>query len=120
LRRIASLEEFEDRIDTFTLVASEYGAQVAAFPELYNLQTLSLAPKLLAAREAIDAQKACPMRFEAFLADLSVRLRINIIGGRHVTRVASGAARNVAYAALCDGTQHRQEKARTTPSERTF
>jgi predicted amidohydrolase len=46
-RRIASLEEFEDRIDEFTRVASEQGAQFAVFPELYTLQTLSLAPKLL-------------------------------------------------------------------------
>jgi predicted amidohydrolase len=120
MRRIASLEEFEDRIAYFTRVASEYGAQFAVFPELYTLQTLSLAPNLLDAAEAIDALTAYTLRFEALLTDISVRHRINVIGGTHVTRVASGAVRNVAYAALRDGTLHRQEKIHATPSERTF
>jgi predicted amidohydrolase len=120
MRRIARLEEFEERIAYFTRVASEYGAQFAVFPELYTLQTLSLGPNLLDAAEAIDALTAYTPRFEALLTDLSVRHRINVIGGTHVTRVASGAIRNVAYAALRDGTLHRQEKIHATPSERTF
>jgi predicted amidohydrolase len=120
MRRIASLEEFEERIAYFTRVASEYGAQFAVFPELYTLQTLSLGPNLLDAAEAIDALTAYTPRFEALLTDLSVRHQINVIGGTHVTRVASGAIRNVAYAALRDGTLHKQEKIHATPSERTF
>lgn len=120
MRRIASLEEFEERIAYFTRVASEYGAQFAVFPELYTLQTLSLGPNLLDTAEAIDALTAYTPRFEALLTDLSVRHQINVIGGTHVTRVASGAIRNVAYAALRDGTLHKQEKIHATPSERTF
>ncbi len=120
MRRIASLEEFEERIAYFTRVASEYGAQFAVFPELYTLQTLSLGPNLLGAAEAIDALTAYTPRFEALLTDLSVRHQINVIGGTHVTRVASGAIRNVAYAALRDGTLHQQEKIHATPCERTF
>lgn len=119
MRRIASVEEFEDRIAYFTRVASEYGAQFVVFPELYTLQTLSLTPKLLDSVDSIDALTVYTPRFEALLQDLSVRYRINVIGGTHVTRVASGAIRNVAYAALRDGGLHRQEKIHTTPSERT-
>jgi predicted amidohydrolase len=120
MRHIASLEEFEDRIDDFTRVASEQGAQFAVIPELYTLQTLSLAPKLPDVREAIDALTASTPRFGALLTDLSVRHRINVIGAVHVTRAGSGAIRNVAYAALCDGTLHRQERLDAAPSERTF
>jgi len=54
------------------------------------------------------------------LTYLSVRHRINVIGGTHVTRVASDAIRNVAYAALGDGTLHRPENVHAAPSERTF
>lgn len=120
MRRIANLEEFEDRITYYTRVASEYGTQFVVFPELYTLQTLSLAPALLDAREAIDALTAYTPRFEALLKDISVRYRINVIGGTHVTRLASGDIRNIAYAALRDGNLHRQEKIHATPSERSY
>jgi predicted amidohydrolase len=92
-RHIASLEEFEDRIDDFTRVASEQGAQFAVIPELYTLQTLSLAPKLPDVCEAIDALTAATQRFGALPTDLSVRHRIDVIGGTHVTRAGSGAIR---------------------------
>jgi predicted amidohydrolase len=120
MRRIAYLEEFEDRIAYYTRVASEYGAQFVVFPELYTLQTLSLAPALLNATEAIDALTAYTPRFEALLKDISVLYRINVIGGTHVTRLASGDIRNIAYAALRDGSLHRQEKIHATPSERSY
>jgi predicted amidohydrolase len=120
MRRIANLEEFEERITYYTRVASEYGAQFVVFPELYTLQTLSLAPSLLGPKEAIEALTAYTPRFEALLKDISVRYRINVIGGTHVTRLASGDIRNIAYAALRDGSLHRQEKIHATPSERSY
>ncbi len=120
MRRISSLEDFEDRIAYFTRVASEYGADFVVFPELYTLQTLSLAPALLPAADAVEALTAYTPRFEALLTSLSLRHRINVIGGTHVTRVASGAVRNIAYAALRDGSLHRQEKIHATPSERSY
>jgi predicted amidohydrolase len=120
MRRIASLEDFEDRITYYARVASEYEAQFVAFPELYTLQTLSLASTLLSPEEAIDALTAYTPRFEALLKGISVRFRINVIGGTHVTRTASGDIRNIAYAALRDGSLHRQEKIHATPSERSY
>ena len=120
MRRISALEEFEERIAYYTRVASEYGADFVVFPELYTLQTLSLAPDRLRPTEAISALTAYTPRFEALLTGLSVRHRINVIGGTHVTRIASGAIRNIAYAALRDGSLHRQEKIHATPSERSF
>lgn len=120
MRRIARLEDFEDRITYYTRVASEYGAQFVVFPELYTLQTLSLAPSLLNAGDAVDALTAYTPRFEALLKDIAVRYRINVIGGTHVTRLASGDIRNIAYAALRDGSLHRQEKIHATPSERSY
>jgi predicted amidohydrolase len=120
MRKISALEEFEERIAYFTRVASEYGADFVVFPELYTLQTLSLAPALLGPAEAIDALTAYTPRFEALLTDLSVRLGINVIGGTHVTRVASSDIRNIACAALRDGSLHRQEKIHATPSERAY
>jgi len=120
MRRISALEEFEERISYFTRVASEYGADFVVFPELYTLQTLSLAPEQLGPADAIAALTAYTPRFEALLTGLSVRHRINVIGGTHVTRVASGAIRNIAYAALRDGSLHQQEKIHATPSERSY
>ncbi|HRJ02054.1 MAG TPA: carbon-nitrogen hydrolase family protein, partial [Hyphomonas sp.] len=120
MRKISALEEFEERIAYYTRVASEYGADFVVFPELYTLQTLSLAPSLLGPKEAIAALTAYTPRFEALLTSLSVRHRINLIGGTHVTRTAAGDIRNIAYAALRDGSLHRQEKIHATPSERTY
>lgn len=120
MRRIASLGEFEDRITYYTRVASEYGAQFVVFPELFTLQTLSLAPNLLGPNEAIEALTGYTPRFEALLKDIATRYRINVIGGTHVTRIASGDIRNIAYAALRDGSLHRQEKIHATPSERSY
>lgn len=120
MRKISALEDFEERIAYFTRVASEYGADFVVFPELYTLQTLSLAPQMLGPKDAIDALTAYTPRFEALLTGLSVRHRINLIGGTHVTRIASGDIRNIAYVALRDGSLHRQEKIHATPSERTY
>lgn len=120
MRKISALEDFEERVAYFTRVASEYGADFVVFPELYTLQTLSLAPQLLGPKDAIDALTAYTPRFEALLTGLSVRHRINLIGGTHVTRIASGDIRNIAYAALRDGSLHRQEKIHATPSERAY
>lgn len=120
MRRISALEEFEERIAYYARVASEYGADFVVFPELYTLQTLSLAPERLGPAEAIAALTAYTPRFEELLTGLSVRHRINVIGGTHVTRTASGDIRNIAYAALRDGSLHRQEKIHATPSERSF
>ncbi|MFN4225619.1 MAG: carbon-nitrogen hydrolase family protein [Hyphomonas sp.] len=120
MRKISALEDFEARIAYFTRVAGEYGADFIVFPELYTLQTLSLAPGLLGPEAAIDALSAYTSRFEALLTSLSVRHRINLIGGTHVTRTPAGDIRNIAYAALRDGRLHRQEKIHATPSERTY
>jgi predicted amidohydrolase len=117
---LASLDDFEARITYFVRVAGEYGADFVVFPELITLQTLSCAPSMLPADASVERLTSYTSRFEALLKTLSVRHRINVIGASHITRVQSGAVRNVAYAALRDGTLHRQEKLHATPSERGF
>lgn len=119
MRRIDSLDAFEERIAYYTRIASEYGADFVLFPELYTLQTLSLAPELLTPAAAIDALTEYTPRFETLLTELSLRHRINLFGGTHVTRTPSGEIRNIAYAALRDGRLHTQHKIHATPSERS-
>ena len=53
------------------------------------------------------------------LREMAQTHKINIIGGSHVTRIASGHVRNIAYVALRDGTMHAQEKIHPTPDERS-
>ena len=79
MRRISALEEFEERIAYYARVASEYGADFVVFPELYTLQTLSLAPERLGPAEAIAALTAYTPRFEELLTGLSVRHRIKVV-----------------------------------------
>ncbi len=120
MRRIASIDEFEEQVEYFTDVASDYEADFVTFPELYTLQLLAVEPRRLTPLEAIGHVADYKERYCEFMSKLAVSYNINIIGGTHPTRVANGDIRNVAYVFLRDGAVYTQEKLHPTPSERKW
>ena len=120
MRRIAKIEEFEQQVEYWTDVASDYRADFVVFPELFTLELLSIPDKPLPPEEAIEKIADYTERFCAFMEQLAVSYNINIIGGSHPTRMENGDIRNIAYVFLRDGGMYQQEKLHPTPSERRW
>ncbi len=120
MRRINSIDEFEQQVEYFVDIAADYRADFVTFPELFTLQLLSLEGKPLGPIEAIEKISEYTARFIAFMEKLAVAYNINIIGGSHPSRMPDGDIHNVAYVFLRDGSVHTQEKLHPTPSERIW
>ncbi|MBM3595068.1 MAG: GNAT family N-acetyltransferase [Alphaproteobacteria bacterium] len=120
MRRIATIDEFEEQVEYWVDVASDYNADFVLFPELFTLELLSIEEKKLSPLEAIDKVANYTGRFCRFMERMAVGYNINIIGGSHPTRVAKGEIRNISYIFLRDGSTHTQEKLHPTPSERRW
>ncbi|MBY9066465.1 carbon-nitrogen hydrolase family protein [Hyphomonas sp. WL0036] len=120
MRRINSIDDFEQQVEYFVDIASDYRADFVTFPELFTLQLLSLESKPLGPVEAIEKISEYTPRFIAFMERLAVSYNINIIGGSHPSRMEDGDIHNVAYIFLRDGSVHTQQKLHPTPSERTW
>jgi len=120
MRRISQIEEFEQQVEYFVDVASDYRADFVTFPELFTLELLSIDGEKLAPATAIEKITEYTDRFCAFMEKLAVSYNINIIGGSHPTRMSNGDIRNVSYIFLRDGAVHTQEKLHPTPSERRW
>ena len=120
MRRINSIDDFEQQVEYFVDIASDYRADFVTFPELFTLQLLSLENRPLGPVEAIQKISAYTPRFVAFMEKLAVSYNINIIGGTHPSEMEDGDIHNVAYVFLRDGSVHTQEKLHPTPSERTW
>ena len=120
MRRIARIADFEEQIEYFVDVASDYEADFVTFPELYTLQLLSLDSHKLPPLEAIRKITEYTERYCEFMQKLAVSYNINIIGGTHPTMMENGDIRNVAYVFLRDGAIYTQDKLHPTPSERRW
>jgi len=120
MRRIATIDEFEEQVEYWIDVASDYSSDFVLFPELFTLELLSIEDKKLGPVEAIDKVANYTGRFCAFMERMAVSYNINIIGGSHPTRIAKGEIRNISYVFLRDGSMHTQEKLHPTPSERRW
>lgn len=120
MRRITSIDEFEQQVEYWVDVASDYGADFVIFPELFTLELLSIPEKPLPPAEAIEEIANYTDRFKEFMERLAVSYNINIVGGSHPTRVANGEIRNIAYVFLRDGAVYEQQKLHPTPSERKW
>jgi len=120
MRRIATIDEFEEQVEYWIDVASDYNSDFVLFPELFTLELLSIEDKKLGPVEAIDKVANYTERFCRFMERMAVSYNINIIGGSHPTRVARGEIRNISYIFLRDGSMHTQEKLHPTPSERRW
>jgi len=120
MRRIATIDEFEEQVEYWIDVAADYSSDFVLFPELFTLELLSIEEKKLGPVEAIDKIANYTDRFCKFMGRMAVSYNINIIGGSHPTRVAKGEIRNISYVFLRDGSMHTQEKLHPTPSERRW
>jgi predicted amidohydrolase len=120
MRRIASIDEFEQQVEYFVDIAADYRADFVTFPELFTLQLLSLEVKPLGPVESIQKISEYTPRFIAFMEKLAVAYNINIIGGSHPSMMPDGDIHNVAYVFLRDGSVHTQQKLHPTPSERSW
>jgi len=117
MRRIATIDEFEEQVEYWIDVAADYEADFVVFPELFTLELLSIEQRKLEPAEAIAKVATYAERFCAFMERLAVSYNINIIGGTHPTRVDGDEIRNISYIFLRDGSMHQQEKLHPTPSE---
>ncbi len=120
MRRISKIEEFEEQIEYFVDVASDYKADFVTFPELFTTQLLSLETEKRPPLEAIRKITEYTDRYRAFMEKLAVSYNINIIGGSHLTMGDDGDIRNTCYVFLRDGAVHTQDKLHPTPAEREW
>jgi len=117
MRRISTIEEFEEQVEYWVDVAADYHADFVTFPELYTLELLSISTEKLPPEKAIQEVADYTERYVAFMEKLAVSYNINIIGGSHPTRMDNGEIHNIAYVFLRDGSVHSREKLHPTPSE---
>lgn len=120
MRRISEIREFEEQVEYFVDVASDYDADFVVFPELFTLELLSIEGEKLAPAPAIARIAEYTDRFCVFMSGLAVSYNINIIGGTHPTRAGNGDIRNIGYVFLRDGAMYTQEKLHPTPAERRW
>lgn len=120
MRRISRIEEFEEQVEYFVDVASDYKADFVTFPELYTLQLLSLDTEKRTAMESITNITNYKDRYCSFMEKLAVSYNINIIGGSMPTMGDDGRIRNTAFVFLRDGAVYAQDKLHPTPSEREW
>ena len=116
LKRVASFEEFAERVEHFVSVASDYRCDFILFPEIFTAELLSL----LRGEDPAAAMRALDQftpRFLELCTALAVKHDINVIGGTHLT-VEDGRLFNVAYLFRRDGTIAKQYKLHVTSTER--
>ncbi|MGE0697889.1 MAG: carbon-nitrogen hydrolase family protein [Hyphomicrobiaceae bacterium] len=117
LRGIRHRDEFREQVSYLVGAAAGYGVDFVVLPELFTMQLLSLEPARLGPREAMVRIDSHTEWYSDFMRALAVQHRVNIVGGTHVLRHASGEMRNVAFVFLRDGSVHRRDKIHPTPSE---
>ena len=120
MRRIASVEEFEQNIQYFVDVASDSRADFVTFPELFTTQLLSLETEKKPPQEAIRKVAEYTDRYREFMSQLAISFNINIIGGSHLRLDDDGELRNTCYVFLRDGAVYAQDKLHPTPGEREW
>ena len=117
LRGIRDREEFRAQVTQLVVAAAGYRCDFIVLPELFTMQLLSAGSTRLEPAEAMSRIDSHTDWFRAFMRDLAIRHRVNIVGGTHVERHAGGGMRNVAYVFLRDGQVHKRDKIHPTPSE---
>src|SRR3546814_5433784 len=65
MRRISQISEFEEQVEYFVDVASDYHADFVVFPELFTLELLSIEGEKLARSEEHTSELQSPMRISS-------------------------------------------------------
>lgn len=116
-RAVDSFEEFAQIVTSFVCEASNAKSDFVVFPELFTVQLLSIQKEELRHRAEVWWLASFLDPYRELMADLAVRLDINIIAGSHPTPVGEDL-QNIAYIYLRDGSEHKQPKIHPTPGER--
>lgn len=117
MRKITHKDEFQQQVEYFIDVASDYRADFVVFPENLTLQLLSLEPKRLQPKDGLVRITGYVDWFCDFMSSFAVSYNVNIIGGTHPMLDEDGEIKNVCYVFLRDGSVHAREKIHPTPSE---
>ena len=115
--RVASWEEFADRVTFCVDVAADRRADILLFPELFSLPLLSIVEEARRPEQGARALAAFTPRIEDLLSRLAVRYAVNIVGGSHLALQPDGTLRNVAPVCHRNGEVEHQEKLHITPAE---
>lgn len=118
MRRVENEKQFEQQLEYFIDVASDYGSDFVVFPEMVTLALLSATDKKMRPEEAIMHLTKYTKRYLAFMEKMAISYNINIIGGSHPTKMDDGDIHNVSYVFLRSGEVYAQEKLHPTPDER--
>lgn len=119
MRKVDSEAQFEGQLEYFIDIASDYGADFVAFPELVTLALLSAIKKHMRPEEGIRHLTDYTERYKKFMQKMAISYNINIIGGSHPTIVPEdNDIHNISYIFLRDGAIHSQEKIHPTPNEK--
>ena len=116
-RRVRSFDEFAENISYFVDTVGSYRADFVCFPELMQLQLLSMHDSKLSASDAVDALTGYLPQLDQLFSGLAMRYNVNIIGGTYPVRQSDGRVLNEAFVYLRDGSIHRRAKIHPTPSE---
>ncbi|MCH2548151.1 MAG: bifunctional GNAT family N-acetyltransferase/carbon-nitrogen hydrolase family protein [Alphaproteobacteria bacterium] len=117
VRKVTSEKQFEQQLEYFIDVASDYSADFVCFPEMVTLALLSMENERLTPEKSVARITEYTTRYVEFMQQLAISYNINIIGGSHPTRLHDGAIYNVCYVFLRDGSVHTQAKLHPTPNE---
>lgn len=118
VRKVESEDQFEQQMEYFVDVASDYRADFVCFPEMVTLALLSMEKQKLTPEQSVARITEYTSRYVEFMQNLAISYNINIIGGSHPTRQDDGDIYNVCYVFLRDGSVHTQAKLHPTPNER--
>src|SRR5690606_6845220 len=72
MRGITTIDEFEEQVEYWVDVASDYNSDFVVFPELFTLELLSIEKKKLAPVEAIERIATYTERYCEFMEKLAV------------------------------------------------
>lgn len=118
MRKVENEKQFEQQLEYFVDVASDYGSDFVVFPEMVTLALLSATDKKMRPEEAINHLTKYTKRYLQVMEQMAISYNINIIGGSHPTKMPDGDIHNVSYVFLRSGEVYAQEKLHPTPSER--
>ncbi|MBX2833855.1 MAG: GNAT family N-acetyltransferase [Micavibrio sp.] len=118
MRKVEDETQFENQLEYFIDIASNYGSDFVLFPELVTLPLLSATDKKMRPEEAIDYLTNYTNRYLKFMEQMAISYNVNIIGGSHPTKMEDGDIHNITYVFLRSGEVYAQEKIHPTPNER--
>lgn len=117
MRKVEDETQFENQLEYFIDIASDYGADFVVFPEMVTLSLLSAATKKMRPEESVEHLTKYTKRYLKFMEQMAISYNINIIGGSHPTKMDDGDIHNISYVFLRSGEVYAQEKIHPTPNE---